>query len=75
MYESDYRNIDEMKYLEAQEYLSKRAIEISGFESFMNGVKYPHFWKYFVRVWLYYSVMGFLCSFVYTVAVKRENAI
>jgi len=71
LYDSDYKNIDEMKYSEAQEYLAKRVKEISGFESFINGVKYPVFWKYFVEVWLYYTGMGFFCCFLYTVAAKR----
>ena len=76
LYDNDYQNIDTMKYSEAQKYLAERAQEISGFESFKNGVRYPQFWKYFAEVWLYYTVMGFLCCFLYAVVAKRgKNAI
>ncbi len=71
LYDDDYKNIEEMKYSEALDYLAERAREISGFESFKNGVKYPQFWKYFAVVWLYYTALGFLCCFVYAFASKR----
>ena len=73
LYDEDYKNIYEMKYSDAMEYLGNRTKEISGFESFKNGVQYPEFWKRFVWVWIYYTVMGLLCCilFVY-VSVRRQ---
>lgn len=73
LYDSDYKNIDKMQYSEAQKYLAERAHEITGFESFKNGVSYPQFWQYFAEVWLYYTAMGLLCCFLFTVVVKRGN--
>lgn len=72
-YDSDYKNIEDMKYSEAQEYLIRRSKKISGFESFKNGVRYLRFWKYFAHVWLYYTVMGFICCLLYAVTDNQKN--
>ena len=66
LYDSDYKDVNEMNYSDAREYLAKRTNEISGFESFRNGLKYPSFWKDFVLVWIYYSVMGLICCLLFS---------
>lgn len=76
LYDEDYAKVDDMNYSEARDYFEKRTKEISGYESFFNGLKYPHFWKQIVQIWLYYTIMCLLSCLVYSAFSRRNtNAI
>jgi len=59
--EIEWERVNEMKYQEAQDYLSQRAQRISGWEAFLEGAQSPWYWQQLFYGWLASFVFGLVC--------------
>src|SRR5262245_47271975 len=59
--EIEWQRVNEMKYREAEVYLSERAKRMSGWETFIQGIQSPLYWKHIFYGWLASFVFALVC--------------